>query len=69
MQPDIPPLLSEALEKDPTLKDSFQKLTRGRQREYADHIRLAKREETRIQRLEKIKPMILEGIGLNDKYK
>ena len=29
----------------------------------------AKREATQIARLEKIKPMIMQGIGLNDKYK
>ena len=29
----------------------------------------AKREETRLARLEKIIPMIKQGIGLNDKYK
>jgi uncharacterized protein YdeI (YjbR/CyaY-like superfamily) len=29
----------------------------------------AKREETRQQRLQKVIPMILEGIGMNDKYK
>jgi uncharacterized protein YdeI (YjbR/CyaY-like superfamily) len=29
----------------------------------------AKQEKTKITRLEKIKPMIMDGIGLNDKYR
>jgi uncharacterized protein YdeI (YjbR/CyaY-like superfamily) len=32
-------------------------------------MRRAKREETRQQGLQKIIPMIIEGMGLNDKYK
>ena len=39
------------------------------QREYADYIESAKREATKITRLEKIIPLIEKGIGLNDKYK
>lgn len=66
---EIPPALAEALESDPSLRDRFDALSPGKQREYADHIRMAKREETRMQRLAKIRPMILEGLGLNDKYK
>lgn len=38
-------------------------------RDFADFIGTAKREETRIKRLDKILPMILEGLALNDKYK
>lgn len=34
-----------------------------------EYIETAKREATVKSRLEKIKPMILKGIGLNDKYK
>ncbi|WP_298220748.1 DUF1801 domain-containing protein [Flavobacterium sp.] len=54
---------------DLELKKSFEKLTPGKQREYLEYIDTAKREETKITRMEKIKPMILSGIGLNDKYK
>ncbi|WP_330443122.1 hypothetical protein [Flavobacterium sp. C4GT6] len=32
-------------------------------------MKTAKREATKLSRLEKIKPMILKGIGLNDKYR
>ncbi len=51
------------------LKKGFEKLTPGRQREYLEHIDTAKREETKISRMEKIKPMIISGVGLHDKYK
>ena len=48
---------------------AFSKLTPGRQREYNEYILEAKKDSTKQSRLEKIKPMILNGIGLNDKYK
>ena len=44
-------------------------LTPGKQREYCEYIELAKQKKTKMSRLEKIKPMILKGVGLNDKYK
>ena len=66
---DIPAELVEALEKDSILKDKYEQLTPGKQREYAEHIGAAKQEATRINRLEKAIPLILEGKGLNDKYR
>lgn len=54
---------------DLELKKQFEKLTPGKQREYLEYIDSAKREETKLARMEKIKPMIVSGIGLNDKYK
>jgi uncharacterized protein YdeI (YjbR/CyaY-like superfamily) len=50
------------------LKAQFDKLTPGRQREYAEYISTAKQEATKKRRLQKITPMIEKGIGLNDKY-
>jgi uncharacterized protein YdeI (YjbR/CyaY-like superfamily) len=63
------PLLQSALAKNKKAAASYEKLTLGRQREYADYINEAKRDETKIRRLAKIIPMIIEGGGLNDKYK
>ena len=63
------PLLEDAFTKNKKLKDAFNALTPGKQREYAEHIASAKRESTQISRLQKITPMILEGKGLHDKYK
>jgi uncharacterized protein YdeI (YjbR/CyaY-like superfamily) len=61
--------LSQQLSADAAFKDAFYKLTPGRQREYADHLDTAKRDDTKLSRLAKIKPMIFSGIGLNEKYK
>lgn len=65
----IPPELKLALKNDAELNESYCQLTSGKQREYADHISEAKREATRVKRLEKIIPMIKQGVGLYDKYK
>lgn len=61
--------LSTALEKNPNLKEAFEKLSLTKKREFAELISTAKRESTIKARLEKIKPMIMAGIGLNDKYR
>ncbi|WP_299766337.1 DUF1801 domain-containing protein [uncultured Dokdonia sp.] len=65
----IPVELESAFAKAGTLQTAFEALTPSKQREYAEHIGRAKQETTRLRRLEKCIPMILEGIGLNDKYK
>ena len=66
---DIPPKLATALKADGRLKEQFEAFTPYKQREYAEHIGGAKREETQDARLEKAIPMILGGIGLHDKYR
>ncbi len=65
----IPPELENAFSENPALKDGFHGLSLAKRREYAEYITTAKRVETRQSRLEKITPMILDGIGLNDQYK
>ncbi|WP_421775209.1 YdeI/OmpD-associated family protein [Gracilimonas sp.] len=67
-KPDIPPLLATAFSEDEDLKTKFDELTPGRQREYAQYISDAKQEATKQRRLDKIIPMIKQGMGLNDKY-
>lgn len=62
-------LLEIEFKNDKNLKSAFTKLTPGKQKEYIIYINEAKQEATKLKRLEKIKPMILQGIGLNDKYK
>ena len=66
--PSLPPELANALASSKRLQGAFSKLTPGRQKDYAEYIAEAKREETRATRLKKIMPMILSGLGLNDKY-
>ncbi len=65
----LPPILTKALEKDDKLRDAFNSLTPGRQRDYAEHIGSAKREVTQESRLLAAIPLILSGKGLYDKYK
>ena len=65
----MPQELSTVLDNDPELKEAYNKLSPGKRREYADYISEAKRDVTKMSRLEKIKPMIRNGVGLNDKYK
>ena len=65
----VPVVLKQALGKNKKLKSNFEKLTKSRRREYAEYISEAKREETKLRRIEKIIPMILDSIGLNDKYR
>ena len=59
----------KALDHDKAFANAFARFTPGKQREFLEYIDTAKREETKVQRLEKIKPMVFEGIGLNDKYR
>jgi len=65
----IPDELTRALRANRKAGAAFRALTPGRQREYSDYVSEAKREETRVKRIEKILPMIAAGIGLNDKYR
>ena len=65
----MPDLLTAAFKKNKRAKTAFGNLTPGRQREYADHVSEAKREETKVKRIAKIIPMIIAGKSLHDKYK
>ena len=65
----IPPELQTELNNDKELISCFNVLSPSKQREYCEHIETTKREPTKLSRLEKIKPMILQGAGLHDKYK
>ena len=65
----VPPELTSALRRNKGATAAFRELRKGLQREYADYISAAKREETKQRRIDKILPMIAAGIGLNDKYR
>lgn len=65
----LPELLQTEMKKDADFKRAFESLSPSKQRDYAEHISSAKREETKIKRWTTIVPMILDGKGLNDKYK
>jgi uncharacterized protein YdeI (YjbR/CyaY-like superfamily) len=66
---EIPALFQEKLDQDPQLKSSFESLSPFKQKEHLEYLVTAKREATQISRMEKIIPMILDGKGLNDKYR
>lgn len=66
---EIPEELSTALKKDANLQKAFDQLSPFKQKEFSEHIGSAKREATRISRLDKAIPMIMQGKGLNDKYR
>lgn len=61
--------LKEALDKNAKLKAAYEKLSQAKQREYSNYITEAKREATKLSRIEKITPMIIAQQGLYDKYK
>jgi len=65
----IPDELKDALSENSELKACFYNFTPGCQREFANYVSEAKRFETRQNRVQKITPMILQNIGINDKYK
>ncbi len=65
----VPEELKKALVKNKKLNAQFEGMSMYKRKEYAEYISTAKREATKMKRLEKILPMIKEGKGLNDQYK
>lgn len=66
---EMPEIFQKELDLDKNLAEAFLKFSPYKQKEFLEYIVEAKREETKRSRIEKIKPMILENIGLNDKYR
>jgi len=62
----VPEEFETKISKLPALKKAFKALTPGRQRGYLLFFASAKQAQTRIARIEKCIPMIMEGKGLND---
>lgn len=65
-QYEMPVELQEQLNQNKNLEEAFYNLTPGRQRQYIYYISQAKREATRMSRVEKYIDHILDGKGLND---
>ncbi|WP_010676784.1 YdeI/OmpD-associated family protein [Bacillus timonensis] len=63
---EVPEELQTKFNEMPTLKTAFEALTPGRQRAYIFYFSGAKQSKTRVSRIEKYIPHILEGKGLND---
>ncbi|OAB40566.1 hypothetical protein PMSD_01280 [Paenibacillus macquariensis subsp. defensor] len=62
----IPEEFQNKLDEMPALKTAFEALTPGRQRAYIFHFTQPKQSKTRVSRVEKYMPQILDGKGLND---
>lgn len=65
----VPNELTAAFVKNKMIARKFAELTPGKQREYADYVAEAKRDETKLARIKKILPLIKAGGGLHDKYR
>jgi len=61
-----PDELAEMFGEDPDFQVEFEKLTPGRKRAYIIFFNGAKQSITRFSRIEKMKPQIMDGKGLND---
>ena len=61
-----PEELSWLLDTDPALRDAWERLTPGRRRGWVLHFSGAKQSKTRIARIERATPLILEGFGMHD---
>ena len=59
--------LQRRLDREAALRTAFEALTPGRQREYNLYFSNAKQEKTRMDRIEKFAPKILNGEGLRDR--
>jgi uncharacterized protein YdeI (YjbR/CyaY-like superfamily) len=62
----VPEEFQKKLDKIPALKTAFEALTPGRQRGYLLYFSQPKQSKTRVSRIEKMMPAILNGKGLND---
>jgi uncharacterized protein YdeI (YjbR/CyaY-like superfamily) len=62
-------LLNKEMDQKPALAAAFQKFSPYKQYEFLEYVETAKQEKTKLSRIEKIIPMILKNVGLNDKYR
>ncbi len=65
----MPSIFQARLDENPIARQCFLDLTPYKKKEYINWIGSAKRESTQISRMEKAILLILEGKGLNDKYR
>ena len=63
----MPQELTDRLAADAVLRTAFEALTPGRRRSYALYLGQAKQSATRLARLERCVPLILEGLGPNER--
>lgn len=63
---EIPTELTERFKDDPSFESAFMALTPGRQRAYLMYFTATQTPATRLNRIDKYRPRILNGKGLND---
>jgi uncharacterized protein YdeI (YjbR/CyaY-like superfamily) len=61
-----PEELGMLLDADGVLRDAWERLTPGRRRGWLLHFNGAKQSKTRVARIERAAPLILEGVGMHD---
>jgi uncharacterized protein YdeI (YjbR/CyaY-like superfamily) len=61
-----PEELGMMLGSDPALRDAWERLTPGRRRGWLLHFNAAKQSKTRVARIERARPRILDGFGMHD---
>lgn len=66
---EVPDELRKAMRRHKGASAAFRELTPGRQREYSEYVASAKRDDTKQKRIDKILPMVVAGVGLNDRYR
>lgn len=64
---ELPDELVDAMDADPELAEAFHRLTPGRQRSYAIVLGGLKKPESRIARIEKLRPAIIAGKGAQER--
>ena len=64
----VPEELQKRLDEDAALRSAFAALTPGRRKSYVFHVSSAKQAKTRASRVEKCAPMILSGVGFNERH-
>lgn len=62
-------LFQKEINQNQALAEAFQKFSPYKQYEFLEYIETAKQEKTKLSRIEKVIPMILGNVGLNDKYR
>ena len=65
----IPPILKKAMDNNNAIKMNYESLSPYKQREFCEYISEAKQEKTKMSRLEKSVGLLLQGLGLHDKYR
>jgi uncharacterized protein YdeI (YjbR/CyaY-like superfamily) len=65
----VPDELKTQFKENPAFEAAFNALTQGRQKNYLRHFNEAKQSTTKTSRIEKYKPFIFKGIGMDEAWK